>query len=79
MKQKLAQAVSSLSAREKRILSMYYFKQLTMRKIASIFEVKESRISQLHSTALAKLRAYFEAMEIIVDSKTGTTLAVASN
>jgi RNA polymerase sigma factor for flagellar operon FliA len=79
MKQKLAQAISNLSSREKRILSMYYFKQLTMRQIASIFDVRESRISQLHSTALAKLRAYFKALEIIVDSNTGTASAVASN
>jgi RNA polymerase sigma factor for flagellar operon FliA len=79
VKQQLAQAVNILSAREKRILSMYYFKQLTMQQIAVIFDVKKSKISQLHFIALAKLRAYFDAKEISVDSKTGNASAVVSN
>jgi RNA polymerase sigma factor FliA len=64
MRQHLAQAMSNLSQRENRILSLYYFEQQTMHEIASIVNIKHSRISQIHSAALAKLRALLEAQEI---------------
>jgi RNA polymerase sigma factor for flagellar operon FliA len=71
MRQHLAQAMSNLSQREKQILSLHYFEQLTMQEIASILDVKNSRISQIHSAALAKLRAHLEAKETSEDGKTG--------
>jgi RNA polymerase sigma factor for flagellar operon FliA len=49
---------------------LYYFEQLTMREIASILKLKNSRISQIHSAALAKLRAHLEAKELSADSQT---------
>lgn len=61
MKQQLAQAMANLTSRETQVLSLYYFKQLTMQEIGSTMDLQKSRISQIHSTALAKLRAYFEA------------------
>ena len=70
MRQHLAQAMSKLSQRDKQILSLYYFEQLTMREIASILKLKNSRISQIHSAALAKLRAHLEAKELSADSQT---------
>jgi RNA polymerase sigma factor for flagellar operon FliA len=69
-RQLLAQAISNLSPREKQILSLYYFEQLTMQEIASILDVNSSRISQIHSAALAKLRAHLEAREISGDTET---------
>ena len=71
MRQHLTQAMSNLSPREKRILSLYYVEQLTMQEIASILGVKSSRISQIHSAALVKLRAHLEAKEISADPQTG--------
>jgi len=71
MKQLLAQAMSNLSPEENQILSMYYFEQLTMQKIASTLSMKHSRISQIHSAALAKLRVCLEAKEISEGTKTG--------
>ena len=64
MKQHLAQAMSNLSQRENQILSLYYVEQLTMQEIASIVNIKHSRISQIHSASLAKLRTLLEAQEI---------------
>jgi RNA polymerase sigma factor FliA len=71
VRQHLAQAISNLPEREKRILSLYYFEQLTMQEIASILCVRKSRISQIHSAALAKLRRHLGANEINEDAETG--------
>ena len=79
VKQQLAQAMSSLTAREKQILSMYYFEQLTMQEIGSTLDVQKSRISQIHCAALAKLRAHFEARGINDHTKTAIASLLASN
>lgn len=71
MRQHLTKAMSNLSPREKRILSLYYVEQLTMQAIASILGVKTPRISQIHSAALVKLRAHLEAKEISADLQAG--------
>jgi RNA polymerase sigma factor FliA len=69
MNRRLEEAVRSLSAREKHILSMYYCEQLTMQEIALQLNVTSSRVSQVHSTALAKLRVRFEAKDLSNDTK----------
>jgi len=53
----LAEAIAKLSEREQLILSLYYREELTMKEIAGVMQVVESRVSQIHSMALAKLRA----------------------
>jgi RNA polymerase sigma factor for flagellar operon FliA len=63
MRQHLAEAMSNLSQKEKQILSLRYFQQLKMQTIASVLHVTSSRVSQIHSAALAKLRAQLEAKE----------------
>ena len=78
MRQHLTQAMSNLSPREKRILSLYYVEQLTMQEIAAILGVKSSRISQIHSAALVKLRVHLEAKEISADPQTGVLSVPAS-
>ena len=70
MKQQLARAMSGLSPRERQVLSMYYFEQLTMQEIASTLDVRNSRISQIHCTALAKLRVHPGVRGISEDTKT---------
>lgn len=71
MKQHLAQAMSNLSTREKRILSLYYFKQLTINEIASMLDVNSSRVSQIHSASLMKMRAQLEAKNICRNTRAG--------
>ncbi|MBZ5666449.1 MAG: FliA/WhiG family RNA polymerase sigma factor [Acidobacteriia bacterium] len=69
MRQLLVQAMTNLSEREQQVLSLYYVEQLTMQEIASILAVKSSRISQIHSSAIAKLRGYLEAKKVSEDSR----------
>lgn len=53
----LARAISQLSQRECEVLSLYYFEELTMKEVAAAIGVHQSRISEIHSQALSKLRA----------------------
>jgi RNA polymerase sigma factor FliA len=55
--QHLAEAIDALPQQEKIVLSLYYFEELTMREIGQVLEVTESRISQIHTTALLHVRA----------------------
>jgi len=64
MRQHLGQAIRHLSEREQQVISLYYVEQLTMQEIATILDVRESRISQIHCAALSKLRASLERKEI---------------
>ncbi|SEF62968.1 RNA polymerase, sigma 28 subunit, SigD/FliA/WhiG [Bryocella elongata] len=57
MKEQLAKAIGQLSEREQLILSLYYEGEATMKEIAEIVGVVVSRVSQIHSGALMKLRA----------------------
>lgn len=54
--QQLAAALARLPRRQRQILSLYYRHELSMRQIATILRVHESRISQLHASALSRLR-----------------------
>lgn len=56
LKQKLAEALNMLTEKEKMVITFYYFEELTLKEIANIMEVSESRVSQLHSKALVKMR-----------------------
>ena len=53
---KLSQAIAGLPAREKVLVSLYYFEELNMKEIALILDVTESRVSQLHSQMVLRLR-----------------------
>jgi RNA polymerase sigma factor for flagellar operon FliA len=52
----MARAIDMLSDKERTIISLYYYEGLKAKQIANILEVSESRVSQLHSKALLKLR-----------------------
>ncbi len=53
----LTDAISQLSDREKLLLSLYYKEELTMREISEVMEISESRVCQLHTRAILRLRA----------------------
>lgn len=53
---KLKLQIDSLSEKEKIVISLYYYKELTYKEIGKILDVSESRISQIHSKAIVKLR-----------------------
>ena len=56
LKHILAQEIERLSEREKLVLSMYYLEELTLKEIGEVMEVTESRVCQLHSQAVLRLR-----------------------
>jgi RNA polymerase sigma factor for flagellar operon FliA len=59
-KSHLTRAIAGLSQKEQLILSLYYVEEMTMKEVAGILEVGESRVSQIHALALTKLRASME-------------------
>ena len=56
LKQILLDALEMLTEKEKKVIVFYYYEELTLKEISSILEVTESRVSQLHTKALQKLR-----------------------
>jgi RNA polymerase sigma factor FliA len=52
----MASILQELSEKERLVISLYYYEELTQKEIADILEVSEGRISQLHSQALLKLK-----------------------
>ncbi len=61
MLDKLAEAMQELDQRRLQIVVLYYHKHLTMKQIAGLLEITESRVSQLHASALVSLSAKLEA------------------
>ncbi|MBN1359543.1 MAG: sigma-70 family RNA polymerase sigma factor [Sedimentisphaerales bacterium] len=60
MLEKLAEAMQQLDQRRLQIIVLYYHKHLTMKQIAGLLEITESRVSQLHASALVSLSAKLE-------------------
>ena len=56
----LAQAIAAMPEVERTVLSLYYYEELTLREISKIIRLHESRISQLKSQAILRLRTYME-------------------
>jgi RNA polymerase sigma factor for flagellar operon FliA len=56
LKQMLAEALELLTEKEHKVILLYYYEELTLKEISSILEVSESRVSQLHTRALQKMR-----------------------
>ena len=52
----LVDAIGRLPEKEKMVVSLYYFEDLTLKEISAIMKVSESRISQLHTKAILRLR-----------------------
>ena len=53
----LARLISELSEKEKLLLSLYYWEELTMKEIGKVLRLSEGRICQIHSQVLAKLKS----------------------
>ena len=56
MRELLVQSLESLTEKEKKVILLYYYEELTLKEISEVLEVSESRISQLHTKAIQKLR-----------------------
>jgi len=64
LRDEVAKAIDSLPVKERYVVSLYYYEELTMKEIGEVMGYTESRISQMHTKAMfrlrAKLREYFE-------------------
>ncbi len=68
----LEMAITELPAREREVLALYHFQELTMKEVGEVLRIGESRVSQIHSAALSRLRA--KLLEIVAKpSETKTT------
>jgi len=52
----LGEALELLTEKEKKVITLYYYEELTLKEISNILEVSESRVSQLHTRALQKMK-----------------------
>ena len=64
LKQRLADAIDELPERERLVLTLYYFEELTMKEIGLTLGVVESRVSQIHSAAVLRLRVALAALRL---------------
>ncbi len=66
VKKMIMDALELLTEKEKKVVLLYYYEDLTLKEVAKVLEVSESRISQLHSKALEKMKKhlgkYFELL-----------------
>ncbi|MDE7246619.1 MAG: FliA/WhiG family RNA polymerase sigma factor [Lachnospiraceae bacterium] len=69
LKKMLAQALELLTEKERKVILLYYYEDLTLKEISNILEVSESRISQLHTRALQKMRGRMgDYIGILIDT-----------
>lgn len=56
LKEKLAETLDMLTEKERKVILLYYYEELTLKEISYVLEVSESRVSQLHTRALQKMK-----------------------
>jgi RNA polymerase sigma factor for flagellar operon FliA len=56
----LGEAIEELDEKERQVLGLYYLEELTMKEVGMILDVGESRVSQIHTAALIRLRAHLQ-------------------
>ena len=61
-KKLLAEVIDSLPEKERLVITLYYYEGLLLKEIADILQVTESRVSQIHSKVLAKMRTKLEKL-----------------
>jgi len=57
LREALGEAIARLPEREKLVVTLYYYEELTLREIGEVLGVTESRVSQLHTKAILRLKA----------------------
>ncbi|MBI2413278.1 MAG: FliA/WhiG family RNA polymerase sigma factor [Deltaproteobacteria bacterium] len=57
LKRRIAEAVETLPDKEKLIISLYYYDELTLKEIGKVLDITESRVCQLHSQTMHRLKA----------------------
>ena len=62
LKEIIAKAIDGLPEKERLMVSLYYYEELTMKEIGAVLEITESRVSQIHSKAVYRLRTKLKAI-----------------
>lgn len=63
LKQILAESIDKLPEKEKTVVTLYYYEELTLKEISLIMKVSESRISQLHTKAIMRMRGKLDRLK----------------
>jgi RNA polymerase sigma factor for flagellar operon FliA len=63
LREQLAEAIERMPEREKIVLTLYYFENLTLAQIGEVLGVTESRVSQIHTKAVLQLRSRLQAAQ----------------
>ena len=63
MRRVIVEAINELPEKEKKVLVLYYYEDLTLKEIGKVLDVTESRISQLHTKAISRLRVKLTNMK----------------
>jgi len=67
LQEALARAIEQLPEKEKLVISLYYIEELTMKETGKVLNITESRVSQIHSQAILRLRAKLKKEKLIGD------------
>lgn len=67
LKQALARAIEQLSEKERLVISLYYLEELTMKEAGEVLKITESRVSQIHSQAIMRLRTKLRKERLLED------------
>jgi len=62
MKKYLTEAIERLNEKERLVVTLYYYEELTIKEISRILELTEGRISQIHKKAVLKIKAFLKAV-----------------
>ncbi len=76
MKDLLARVIAELPHKEQQVLALYYFEELTMKEVGAVLGIGESRVSQIHSLAVVRLRS---RLEELLNAREGRSKAAANS
>lgn len=54
--ERMAEEIDKLSEKERQVVTLYYYEELTMKEVAEVLDITESRVSQIHTSAVQKLK-----------------------
>lgn len=60
--EQLVQAILRLPEQQQKVLNLYYYEELTLKEIGAVLEVSESRVCQIHSSAMKRLRSVMQSI-----------------
>lgn len=60
-RESIAEAIQELPEKERLVLTLYYYEELTMKEIGELLKVTESRVCQIHTKAIVRLKAFLHA------------------